>query len=146
MLQSSCITFSTCRNSCHLISYLFLSIQAGSTSLLNMSYFNVPFIVYLICHYMTRRTTGVRFKYKNMRLKKSYTSLQWTVVKMEICSMVFSMMNTHNIRQIVYCCWLRMGLQSKKTFMRPWCMDTCFILQLIMLQYWLSFYVMIQTT
>lgn len=75
---------------------------------------------------MTRRTTGVQFKYKSMKLKKSHTNLQWTVVKMEICSMIFSMMKTHNIRQIVYCCWLRMGLQSKETCMRPRCMDTRF--------------------
>lgn len=126
MLQSSCIMFSTCRNLCHLISQLSLSIQADGTSLLNMSYLNLPFIVYLICHQMTRRTTGVQFKYKSMKLKKSHTNLQWTVVKMEICSMIFSMMKTQNIRQIVYCCWLRMGLQSKETCMRPRCMDTHF--------------------
>lgn len=71
---------------------------------------------------MTRRTKVVQ----SVKLKKSHTNLQQTVVKMDIRSVVFSMMNTHNMRQTVHHCWLRMGLQSKETFTRPWCMHTCF--------------------
>lgn len=68
--------------------------------------------------------------HNSVKLNKSY-SLQQTDVKIDICSWVFNMMKVHNARKTVHYCWLRMGLQSKETFMRLWFMDTGVILNIL---------------